>query len=478
MDRLHRGLVCAILAAGVALRLALALAIPPDRAYDDHYEPVRIMLDKGVLPSAADCWECYQPPLYYVISAGPAALARSIAAAMGAPDTAEQAARRALQIVSFLAGCATLWVCRLILRRFPELTRHEALGLAFVAFLPRHVYMSAMATNDALTYLAASLAVYAALRTHAAGWPTRGCVLTGLAAGTAVLCKGYGWVTVAAILLLIWLFTRVRGTTPPRRELTRPLLLTAAAAFALGIWLVARNVWIYEHPHVDNFEMFPETPMRYQPPGSIGQTSFASLRCRDLLTHPWVHVTHVDSFWTQLYARLWFDYEGFNTTLGPYPPWSRLWDRCATAEPAWNGNRWDMLLSYADDEVPPGFRRVAVVAYIAGAPLTLAVLCGLVLAALRARRDFRFALILVHALFALSVPLVQTLRLPHFAAMKAAFALSSLTSAAVLAALPVATIRHKCCSLLLAGGFWLLLAAIAATDIAYVVLQFTWPPAP
>ena len=165
-----------------------------------------------------------------------------------------------MQCVSLVAGCATLWVCLLVLRRFEELVGYEALALSFVAFFPRHVYMSAMATNDALTYLLASLAIYAALRACAAEWSIRWCIGAGVLAGAAVLSKGYGWVTVAAIVLVVWLFTRRPADLVekrPRREVSKPLLAIMIAAFALAVWPTVRNVWIYDEFHVDNYDMRP-----------------------------------------------------------------------------------------------------------------------------------------------------------------------------------------------------------------------------
>ena len=468
-----RWVTYSVLAAGVALRLGLAIITPPERAYDDHYEPVQFILANGEIPSAADCWECYQPPLYYVISAALCSATQRVAATSA--DSGEHVGRRTLQFVSLVAGCATLWVCVLIFRRFSELAAHEALALSLVAFLPRHIYMSAMATNDALTYLLASLAVYAALRAHAANWQARWCIATGLLAGATVLCKGYGWVTVGAITLAVWIFTRHSNQLAEsrfRRELSKPLALVLIAALPLAIWPTVRNVLVYGKPHVDNFDMFPETPMRHQPPGSVRETSFLSFRLAALLRHPWLHVVHVDSFWTQFYGRLWFDYEGFNTTLAPYPPWQRLWERCAREHPLWNRARQEMLLSYAPNEVPPSLRRVAVLAYLAGLPLTLGVLAGLVIALRRMGRDFGMTLLSVHFVLAVFVPVFQTLRLPHFAAMKAAFALSGLATAPVLLGLVLSSIRGRAVGRIVAGLLWVFTAAIVLVDVAFVILQF------
>ncbi len=458
-----------ILALGVALRLGLALATPPQRAYDDHYEPVRILLTRHELPYATDCWECYQPPLYYLVTA---ATTRAVELISGTDMAAREAiARRTLQMVSVAAGAATLYVAWRVFKTFPRLVAYEPLGLALLAFLPQHIYLSAMATNDAFTHLVAACAIWAALHGHARGWPIGACVLTGALAGATVLSKAYGWVTVAAVVLVMWWFTR-RETG---RLLRRPWLVTLGAALAVGIWPMVRNLHTYGELQVDNFET-RDSPLRFQPPGTVGNVEFLSLRLVELMRRPWVHVAHANSFWTELYGRMWFDYEGFNTTLAPHPPWGDLWARCAEAYPIWERARWDMLLSYREDEVPPRFARLARVSYAAGLPLTAAVLAGAVIF-VRRERDFAGRLMLVHFVAALAVPLVQTLRLPHFASMKSGFALGGAASAAMfLAAVPAAlgarALRRVCATLL-----WLAVLTIGVCDALFTCWQWRqdWP---
>lgn len=475
MPKQFRWSTHAILAFGVLLRLGLALAVPPERAYDDHYEPVNIILDEGRIPDASDCWECYQPPLYYLVSAAGCSVAQPLARWSGATeDTLEHVGRRTLQFISLIAGCVTLYVCLLIFRCVRTLTPYEALGLALIAFLPRHIYMSAMATNDALTYFVASCAIYAVLRASAAGWPTRGCLLAGALTGAAVLCKAYGWITVGAVLFAIWLFTcrRSQPATPAgiKRTANKPLFLVAGMALFVGIWPALHNMWVYERPLVDNFD-FHDSPMRFQPPGSLAETSFISFRLSSLLRYPWLHMRHVDSFWTQLYGRLWFDYEGFETTLSSYPPWQKLWERCAQAHPIWNRARWEMLLDYNPSEVPPGFKHVAAISLLAGLPLTLCVLAGCILALRRIGRDFAITLLLVHFVLAMFVPLFQTWRLPYFAAMKAAFALSGLATAPILVGLVLSRLHGTKVAYSLQAVLWLAVIALAAADCAFVTFQ-------
>jgi len=463
-----------VLGVGVVLRVALTIVTPPERAYDDHYEPVVHILEQHELPSAADCWECYQPPAYYVVSAGFCSISEPLAAALGvAPTEIERIGRHTLQTVSLVAGCVTLWFCLLIFRRVLPDARHEALALALVAFLPRHIYMSAMATNDAFTYLVASAAIWAALRAHASHWQTKWCIAAGALAGLAVLSKGYGWVTVVALLLGVWWHTWTRsavGVARSKPTISRPLAMILCSALAVAVWPAARNVWIYGRPLVDNFDLH-DSPMRFQPPGAVRKTEFFSLRLPALWAHPWVHTSQLRSFPTELYARTWFDYEGFKTTLGLYPPWVARWDAAAAAEPVWNEARWQQVLSPSAAEEPGDFRVVARIAYIAGIPLTIVVVTGLLLALRRARREFGCALLALHAVFAVAVPLAQTLRLPHFAAMKAAFMLAAISSGPIFVGLVLAAARRPWSRRMLVAVLGMACVGLALADALYVILQ-------
>src|SRR4051794_2905135 len=86
---------------GAALRLALFSINPPNNTYDDHLEPIAIVARDERLPSAAECWECYQPPLYYIASA---------AVLIGVVETGGSYwyGWRAVQFMSIVASVITL----------------------------------------------------------------------------------------------------------------------------------------------------------------------------------------------------------------------------------------------------------------------------------------------------------------------------------------------------------------------------------
>jgi hypothetical protein len=486
----------AILSIGMALRVALAIVTPPELAYDDHFAPIKRIVEEGRLPRPDECWECYQPPFYYVVSAGVLGTTESLAKSGGATAAAAEATgRRAIQFLSVLAGCATLLVCRAIFRRVLQATPGvEALALAIIAVLPQHIYMSAMITNDAWTYLVASLAIWSAVRAHAADWHIGWCLVTGALGGAAVLSKAYGMVT-AAIVVAATVFVgcqRLFATPanpelerkPSKRQLAqaarpaaeavfwrafRPAILVSVLALLIGVWPGVRNQALYQRFHVDNFDFF-RTGMQSQPPGSVAGVEFFTFRLVSLIEYPWIHKTQLSSFWTELYARFWFDYEGFSLTLRRSPQWLARQTDIIREHGGWNRSAWTALLDWQTPDVPADFRRVAIGSYLAGLPLTALVVAGLPLALRRSQWKFGVLLLLAHLLSCLFVPLFQVLRLPYFAAMKAAFTLSALSSVPVLAGISLGALRGRLLQVVSVVG-WLAVGGLVVANVGYIAAQ-------
>src|SRR5262245_43864828 len=60
----------AVVGFGIALRIALGFATPALISNDNHMPPMQIIAHEHRLPRPDECWSCYQPPLYYLFSAG------------------------------------------------------------------------------------------------------------------------------------------------------------------------------------------------------------------------------------------------------------------------------------------------------------------------------------------------------------------------------------------------------------------------
>ena len=57
-----------LLIIGILLRLTLWFVNPIGNGYDDHLEPIHIYSLADGKPDVAECWQCYQPPLYYFLA--------------------------------------------------------------------------------------------------------------------------------------------------------------------------------------------------------------------------------------------------------------------------------------------------------------------------------------------------------------------------------------------------------------------------
>src|ERR1044071_6733461 len=54
---------------GSFLRILLCWSNPPGNFFDNHFEPILLIMTTGTIPGKNDCWQCYHPPVFYWISA-------------------------------------------------------------------------------------------------------------------------------------------------------------------------------------------------------------------------------------------------------------------------------------------------------------------------------------------------------------------------------------------------------------------------
>ena len=466
-----------ILLGGSLLRLVYTVGSDPRNVYDDHFHVIRIMVREGRWPRPDEGWETYQPPLYHWLGAvvyravaGPGmppppyvATPEAASSPHGVPCPYPRhvAGRKAVQLISTLAGIATLGLVWLALRRlFPNDYGVHSVGLAFAALLPRHIYMSGMATNDALTYLWTALCVYSVLRalplssdySHAAP-PARSAktpgdrghrtgppsaqranpygwwIAAGLAAALALWTKQYAVPLLGVLALLIPAAAWVRQAEA-RRVQMRGAAVALALAVLLGMWPYVRLYRYTGDPLASNVTLRPNN-IRDQLPGTVANTSFVSLRLGALLQYPWTHVETVNSFWTQIYGELWFDH-GTASTIYQYWPWlNHLWP--ILRDRSLPGPERDRRgLTWTTDVVHPGLLRQGRVLVALGLLPTLLCLLGLV-TIWRQPWFVPIGLLIVATFLAgVATPLLQTLRVPHRCSMKATYALWAFAAFVVL----------------------------------------------
>ncbi|MBD78782.1 MAG: hypothetical protein CL840_07670 [Crocinitomicaceae bacterium] len=263
-------------------------------AFDNHYEPIKLWLDSGTKPGADQCFECYQPPLYYFIFW----LLSKTLLALG---ILWEQQLKVLQFFHLLIGCATLVYAWKFVNRLKVSSRAKYASLAILVFLPRHIYMSVMFSNDSLMYLLMLMSLYYLLRWlgEKKQWDV---VLASLLISCLVLSKGNGLVILPVVGLMIV------GDIIKERKLSIGLkrgfvfLIIPFFVFSVYTWKKYQELG---NPFKMNIEIL-NFPLNQQPGTKLDYFSFK----------PWTFVQtptltedNINSFFTVVYARMWVEGE-------------------------------------------------------------------------------------------------------------------------------------------------------------------------
>lgn len=370
------GVMALIVVVGATMRLTLAGVNPPNNSYDDHLTPVAMYAEEGSRPAPDACWQCYHPPVYHAVSAA------VLTAAHGATGDARVAWEAVQVTTSALASVGTLIFALLLLRLYlPRDRLALTAGLISLAVLPRALYTAASMGTDALLVFFVTGAVYFLARLHQRRGDTL--ALGGLAAFAvlAAWTKQSGLVVLPLVVLAGW---QIRGDGEDGRRST----WVAGAVGLVCLLALADEAWRYYEtgiPLASNQHFEYRAAQQGQPPGRITLSTFASFLPFKLFAHPTLDASTVDSFWTQIFARTWFDYE----------------PRFLPGNPTAN---WMARSLYGVGLVATGIVAMGAVRILKDGPVS-------------ARR------LLVVPVGFLAAAVVQTLRFPHFSSMKALFVL-------------------------------------------------------
>lgn len=388
---MKRSIVCVILGCGILARLGVWLVNPPDNSYDDHLEVVAYYATEKHRPPIDDCWQCYQPPLYYILAA-------AVLKSSHALFANDWVAWKSVQLIGTLASILTLIVCWRILERLCGDV--APLALSAVAFLPRDLYTCAAISNDSLLVLWVTLSIWGFVsfcQTKRPGDRRRAMICLAFGAVFAAWTKQSGLIIGVLPLWLIVGAAHRRLTKQTAGSLTR----CEALVFVAVMFLMPMDEgWRSLEAHrfmASNQDLLGE-PV-YQEPGKLTEVSFVDFRLPQLLVEPRLSSRTVSSFWTELFARVYFDYE------------PRYLPSTATT-------RW-----------------LARALYLVGLVLGVILLVGAIRSlALKHDRAIYRAMLMILVGFVLA-PLIQTLRFPYFSSMKAVFVLPAVSVACVLIAL-------------------------------------------
>lgn len=244
----ERRVLLALVIAAVVLRVLLIAFSPAPFGYvwDFYFEGVRHVSRTGHLPSAADCWQCYHPPLFYVLGWPMYEVGRRVG---HDPPGVDAAGLRALSLLATIAAAVLTFHGYRLLRLFRCRGQSLVAGVALLLTFPSLFISSYGAEADiVVSALLSAFLFYLARdwRRDGSVWPTlRLGVLAGLAAATKY--SGLVAFVSAAAVVAMRAWTRAEW----RAALIRIGVLTATCC-ALAGWSYVENYRRYGTPFFAN----------------------------------------------------------------------------------------------------------------------------------------------------------------------------------------------------------------------------------
>jgi hypothetical protein len=285
----------------VGLRLLLYWTNLPLNAFDNHFSPIYWIIKFGTIAPKNALWESYHPPVFYFISAMVGKLAMNI-------GIANQLIPKILQFVSCLYGILTIGVIYLILKKVPLSGFSRLLAFGFVCFFPRHIYMSAMHSNDTIAVLSVAVCVYLMLVALERKFSYSALVMLSLGITIAIFTKYTSFVVLPMALSMFVPVFRRRIIIPRKKLIIALLLMIIVPLFFLGAYCYS-NVKNYGNLlPLNKINKGIRAPSQIQPRAESG-LSFTDFKPWELIRTPILAPWNIDSFWTLIYSRMWFDVE-------------------------------------------------------------------------------------------------------------------------------------------------------------------------
>jgi hypothetical protein len=198
----ERALLIALVLIAAVLRALLIAFSPAPFGYvwDFYHEGVQRLWSTGHLPASTDCWQCYHPPLFYVLGWPLYAFGRWTAFGSANSDAAG---------LRWLAGLATVsaavtiyYGCRL-LRLFRCRGASLVLGTAVLVSFPCLFISSYGAEADIVLTALLSAFIYYVTRDFTRAPSVLSSARLGLLAGLAAATKYSGLVAIVSVIILL-----------------------------------------------------------------------------------------------------------------------------------------------------------------------------------------------------------------------------------------------------------------------------------
>ena len=284
---------------GILLRIYLFTLNPPNNTYDNHLEVIN-KYSLGAHVKLEECWECYQPPLYYNITGS----ILSISYNLGFSDL----------ICWKIVQGFNVFLSILVLLLFYKMLKNETIKpiyrILFISLwivFPRDLLASIMITNDyALVFITTLifylLSIFLKENSETKKWWIL-YLLIFMLSSIAGLVKQSGLV----LLFIPGLLTLKNLMTFKNKNYKIGFLVLLLVAICISLSSEYAN-------HKNGYKFlvsaqdFLKVPLD-QHPGDINKIEFYNLKYIDLMKAPFFSDETIYSFNTELFASTWFDYD-------------------------------------------------------------------------------------------------------------------------------------------------------------------------
>lgn len=242
-DNERRWLAAIVIIAAAWRALLVAFSPTPfGYVWDFYHEGVRILWRTGHLPASTDCWQCYHPPLFYLLGLPLYAFGRFMSGDSSASDTH---GLRWLAGLGIVGAAVTIYYGYRLLRLFRCRGGSLLIGTALLASFPVLFISSYGAEADVVLTAILSAFIYYFARDFVRSGRTLSAIRLGILAGAAAATKYSGLVAVVSAMI----FFAIRVVSGPSRPVA---LRNAAIVFSLclivGGWKYADNYRRYGTP--------------------------------------------------------------------------------------------------------------------------------------------------------------------------------------------------------------------------------------
>ena len=246
LDRHARACVLGLAIAAVVLRAILVAFSPWSFGYvwDLYHEVLQHLYLSGRLPAAADCWECWQPPLLFLVSWPLYAIGKVVYPVSPWPD---DYALRFAGLIPLASGVACLVYTDKLVRLMGQRGAWRVLGVGLAAAFPCLFFSTYAFEPDILMAALVIAFLYDLTRWHLrpAAATTLDIVRLGVLAGLAVETKYIGVCAgvVGGIVLTLGAY---------RTRTWRPVALFLLVALSIGSWKYVDNIRRYHNAFFAN----------------------------------------------------------------------------------------------------------------------------------------------------------------------------------------------------------------------------------